>query len=437
MAGGHVITAVATHAVATMWQGVLLLLLLLHLALGELTPTQSSQCDEEAYAKAHYERCCGNGRFLDRRDLCFRVAPVQDEDERTPSYPKLRSSVSAPCTACSRLVDNFKMGLLPRLSERQAQLRKHHSRSRLAATATVGELEAIVEEEVERICSWPRTHHNNRVRKSCDSLVEERSEDIVVAISSWAREGSYGLHLSGELSEELRPALCQSELRVCSEAELDELLELDADEAEKLKQANETGHVAERPLESEVPSTATNGTLLRVVGQDFVRRVVEDGSEVDFLIYMFFPGRTVEVDDTHARLRAKYIRLAEFLDAPGSNGSLVVGWMDCVFNVIPHPHGAHVHADTIALYPARHKSRPNYWNDLKEGDVELHQLIDFVHGASANEATRAHVERRAQELGERGLHEALSTGLMGFEESLGVDERKLQPLNLTRMKDEL
>eukprot|EP00966_Prymnesium_polylepis_P239071 5529381-Prymnesium_polylepis.1 len=42
---------------------------------------------------------------------------------------------------------------------------------------------------------------------------------------------------------------------------------------------------------------------------------------------MYFPGRNTEVDDTHARLRPKYVKLAQILDAPASNGSLVVGWM--------------------------------------------------------------------------------------------------------------
>ena len=59
----------------------------------------------------------------------------------------------------------------------------------------------------------------------------------------------------------------------------------------------------------------------------------------DFLVYMYFPGRTAEVDDTHARMRAKFIRLAEFLDAPAANGSLGVGWMDCVFNQVRSFHG--------------------------------------------------------------------------------------------------
>ena len=299
----------------------------------------------------------------------------------------------------------------------------------------MGELEIVVEEEVERICSWPRTHHHPRVRKSCERLVEERAEQIVTAISSWARDGAYGLHLSDGLSDELRPALCEHELEVCSHAELDELTTVDEDEKEKLRVANETGYVAERPLESERPSNAKSGVLVRVVGEDFSRRVVEDGADADFLLYMYFPGRTEEVDDTHARMRAKFIRLAEFLDAPGSNGSLIVGWMDCVFNVIPHPHGAHVHADTIALYPARSKSRPNYWRDLRDGDVELHQLVDFVHDASANEATRTHVRRRAEALGERGLLEALPAQLMDFVESLDVDERELKPINVTQLRE--
>ena len=250
------------------------------------------------------------------------AAPRQSDDERTPSWPKLKSSVSPQCTACARLVDNFKMALLPKLKKRHDELIKHHSRSRLAKTATVGELEAIVEEEVDRICSWPRSFHDPRIRKACNKLVEERAEQLVVAISSWARDGSYGLHLSGEISSELRPALCEHELEVCTAEDLEELTVVDADEKTKLDVANETGFVKERPIESEPPSNAKDGVLVRVVAGDFSKRIVEEGADVDWLVYMYFPGRTVEVDDTHARLRPKFVRLAEFLDAPGSNRSL-------------------------------------------------------------------------------------------------------------------
>lgn len=201
---------------------------------------QGNRCDNVEYARSNYEPCCGHGRFLDRREVCFAAAPVQDEDDRVPSYPKVKSTVSKRCTACARLVDNFQMALLPRLSERQAQLERHHSRSRFAASATVGELEAIVEEEVERICKWPRTHHDRNVRTACNNLVDDRAEEIVLHISNWAREGSYGTGLGADLSATLRPRLCGArELRVCSEDELDELTSVDADEAAKCVSARQ------------------------------------------------------------------------------------------------------------------------------------------------------------------------------------------------------
>jgi hypothetical protein len=83
-----------------------------------------------------------------------------------------------------------------------------------------------------------------------------------------------------------------------------------------------------------------------------------------------------------AGLRPKFIKLAQLLDAPSSNGSLIVGWMDCIFNQIPYPHGSHVHRDTLALYPAHDKGRPNYLLDLRDGDIEMRALFDFVFGAS-------------------------------------------------------
>ena len=54
-----------------------------------------------------------------------------------------------------------------------------------------------------------------------------------------------------------------------------------------------------------------------------------------------------------------------------------------------------------------------------------------------NEVTKKHVRHRAKQLGERGIRELLPAGLMTFVDSLGVDERALKPLNLTRMKEEL
>ena len=144
---------------------------------------------------------------------------------------------------------------------------------------------------------------------------------------------------------------------------------------------------------------------------------------------------------------------------------------------------AHVHADTIAIYPAYDKKRPNYWFDLRDGEVytgpywvpiprpplalpfplplplpplptpltrgrppghgclptqvEFHELIDFVHDASNNDATRRHVLKRIEQLSPRGIREGLPRDLMGFEESLGIDERRLVAANLTKLKDEL
>ena len=382
--------------------------------------------------------CCGRGAYLNRRKICLENTPEQDEEERTPSYPKVKNKASTSCTACSKLVENFKDSLLPRLAARQKIIRKSHSRSKLAASGTVGDLESIVEEEISRICLFPRTHNIPRYRKGCEKLIEEHEEQIVIAISSWARDGSYGLHkadVSDGLVDELRPALCEHELELCTEADLAELERVDADEAEKLKEANETGHVDGKPMESERPSNAKTGTLVRVVSKDFFKRIVEDGADVDYLLYMFFPGRNVETADTHSKLRSKYVRLAEFLDATNSNGSLVVGWMDCVFNVIPPPFGTHVHSDTIVLYPARSKTRPSYWTDLRDGDVDIKQLVDFVGGASANEAARKHVSNRIEELSQRGVYEALPSNLMVFMDSLSVDERKVSPLNLTSTKE--
>lgn len=403
--------------------------------------SQRAKCDGDGftgerkytYAKNNYKVCCGKGRYQSRRQICKKAAPVVSDEERTPAWPKMRSPVSDECTACARLVDNFDMGLLPALHKRQKQIEKHHSRSHYAKLATIGDLEGIVEFEVERICNWPRTHH--AVRRSCVKLVEERSEEIVLAISGWARDGSYSINLGGELSTELRPALCVTELGVCSEEDVQTLVTADSTENAQLGEAKDTGYVEDKPMESEAPSLATEGVLLRVTSQDFHKRIVDEGADVDWLIYMYFPGRTAQVMDTHAKLRGKFISLAQFLDAPGSNGTLKVGWMDCVFNQIPHPHGMHVKDDTIAIYPAGKKMSPNYYLNLREGDVEIHELAEFVYEATGLEATQQHVLKRYEELGERGLFHGLDP--IPFLDALAIDERQLQPHNLSKIRHEL
>ena len=68
------------------------------------------------------------------------------------------------------------------------------------------------------------------MRKACGALVEAKADQIIVAISRWARDGSYGISLGEDLSDELRPPLCEEELGVCTSEELEELVEVDAEE---------------------------------------------------------------------------------------------------------------------------------------------------------------------------------------------------------------
>ena len=100
-------------------------------------------------------------------------------------------------------------------------------------------------------------------------------------------------------------------------------------------------------------------------------------------------------------------------------------------------HYTFYHSDTRTLYGAgrENKARPNYLLSLRDGEVEIHELLDFVAGASHRPETKQHVERRRSELGERALREGLS--LPDFYESLGVDERELAAENLTEVRERL
>ncbi len=445
-----------------------------YVAYDGLTDVVRRKCDRKdgKYAKRHYSRCCGKGRSLDREAICEKAKPYEDPDLRTPAWPKVKPRVSDQCMACARMVDNFDMGLLPKLRDRHEQLARHHSRSKLARSAGVGALEEIVEEEVDRVCQYPRTHHNKKVRAHCWRLIEDHSEEIVDAVSRWAREklsampigalpappedgsappaaepnpvarwgeakegAGYTLPLDASLAEELRPEICAKRLDECTDYDLWELKDQDADERTKLESASLMGHAPDKPLETQPVYDNQEGPLTIIVAADFIERVVERGEDKDYLVYFYFPGRWNETNDTHSKLRRTYMRLAQLMDAPSSNGTLQIGWMDCVWNQIPYPHGLHIYEDTVVMYAAgrAQKASPNYLSTLRDGEVELHGLIQFISESCSNIATYNWVEARRAEMGERVLREGIE--YLNFTESLLTDETQMEIDNLTELRE--
>ena len=84
------------------------------------------------------------------------------------------------------------------------------------------------------------------------------------------------------------------------------------------------GRDREMPYESEVPFAKQEGaTIVKMVAEDFVERVIENGAKSDVLVYFYFPGRRLPefggVVDSHARMRPKYHKLAQLIDPAASN----------------------------------------------------------------------------------------------------------------------
>ena len=117
-----------------------------------------------------------------------------------------------------------------------------------------------------------------------------------------------GMARDDELISEFRPALCVKALMECTDYDMYELETQDADERAKLSHAALTGINSNNPLESDIPDQdVQTGPLTFVVASDFVRRVTVWGKQTDFLIWMQFPGRWNVTDDTHAKLRPKWM----------------------------------------------------------------------------------------------------------------------------------
>tara|TARA_B110001452_G_scaffold267381_1_gene277062 strand:+ start:1646 stop:3682 length:2037 start_codon:yes stop_codon:yes gene_type:complete len=514
-----------------------------------LNKKQREKCKKYKYVKKHFQRCCGMGRFKYRAEHCERAKPKEDPDLRTTAYPKLRSRISDRCSACVRMVDNFDLGLLPRLREKQ-KLNQKHYKTRYAKSSNFGGFDDIVEEEVSRICQWPRTYHDLNIRRACGGLVEDKEEEIIQAITIWARTklasakwikkhekldravqrldnalpgpniseydartekfshamtaeahamisasrksapmkkkeqkmlkhmarnvlpaaeqvqmitqdgepddestggevfdmskavaSSVGMARDDELIKELRPEMCVKILEECTDYDMYELDSQDNDERAKLSTAALTGATEHQPLESDLPSVDNQtGPLTFTVASDFVRRAVQWGKDMDFIVYMYFPGRWNVTDDTHAKMRPKWIKLAQLLDPYASNGAFAVAWIDCVFNQLPFPHGMHITEDTVALYGAgeNNKLTPKYLTGLQGGDIHISELIKFVFEASNNIATKQHISNRLAQIGDDLTVDAvLRSGLtyMTFVESLILDERELKPENLTKLRE--
>jgi hypothetical protein len=202
-------------------------------------------------------------------------------------------------------------------------------------------------------------------------------------------------------------------LQECTDYDMYELETQDADERTKLSHAALAGVSASSPLESDLPDVdVQTGPLTFVVASDFVRRAVVWGKNTDFLIWFQFPGRWNVTDDTHAKLRPKWIKIAQLLDPKASNGSFEVAWIvrarrppylsaqhcndaplrsqDCIFNQLPFPHGMHIEEDTVALYSAGEdqKRTPKYMTNLQGGDIHIREIINFLFEASINIATK-------------------------------------------------
>ena len=130
------------------------------------------------------------------------ASPAQQHDDRSPTFPKFESSahVSDKCMACARILDCLKEGLLPRLRHLQEVKRRSYSKSKYQRLGAVGGLEEIIEEEVERLCVWPRIFHDQDVRTACEKLTTDHDEEVVDAISGWAKETDYGVVRHAELA---------------------------------------------------------------------------------------------------------------------------------------------------------------------------------------------------------------------------------------------
>ena len=70
------------------------------LAVNGLTDDERDKCNRKAaFVRENYELCCGMGKYMDRDRICEKawkaIRPKEDDDTRSPSWPKLSKGATA------------------------------------------------------------------------------------------------------------------------------------------------------------------------------------------------------------------------------------------------------------------------------------------------------------------------------------------------------
>ena len=338
--------------------------------------------------------------------------------ERTPS-----------CIVCQRAVHYLDENLLVKILDERAKDRSVND------PANYGRIEAIVEDEVSKVCSAQGIQLDKNLRKKCDDMLE-RFEDVLVR--AWydrsVQDDDWNMNWRICAKKHGLLKVCPVEIARLDVPQLDHLEQ--EVKLEELRSPVREGDDGRKRLRYQTQAgraklaRAGSGEMHVLNGKDFHARVIaEHGADTDALVYFAYANAHPR---THRGVMRTLKRAALAFRDENVKGEFIVifvwaismTWffltgkhhvalsvIDVERNEIPHPYGSHVKGPTLILYPAGNKHSPRMLpmrggvggRDDEEAAPTLGDVLALLNKRGGNAYTRdaagkAFVEAEQHEL---------------------------------------
>ena len=336
--------------------------------------------------------------------------PDPPEGEPTDLEREMFQQRTPSCIVCQRAVHYLDENLLVKILDERAKDRSVND------PANYGRIEAIVEDEVSKVCSAQGIQLDKKLRNRCDDMLERFEDKLVRAWydrSSQDDDWNMNWRICAKKHGLLK--VCPVEIARLDVPQLDHLeqevkleelrspVTEDKDGRRRVRYQTQAGKAK--------LARAGSGEMHVLNGKDFHARVIaEHGADTDALVYFAFANAHPR---THRGVMRTLKRAALAFRDENVKGKhhVALSVIDAERNEIPHPYGSHVKGPTLILYPAGDKHAPRMLpmrggtagRDDEEAAPTLGDVLALLNKRGGNQYTRdaagkAFVEAEQHEL---------------------------------------
>jgi len=236
---------------------------------------------------------------------------------------------------------NIESSILPGLVRKQ---KESSSKQKLNA----GMLEEHISEKLADVCTFSSIFSHKPIYKECLGIMEEYEEQVAAAVMDYTR----------------RRADFNLVTLVCHEISASCPSSTNSTESEVVKPKEK--YMSERP-----DAAQKKGDVIKVVAADWQDRVVNSRNDVVMFHY------SSQSSSFFAKMKKNLEAVAAKI---GHCEDLTIGMINTGLNEIPPPYGDYLAEGGYTLCTWRHadRNKPRFLKDLREGDVTVYDLLDFV-----------------------------------------------------------